>query len=80
MSGFCHSSVKTPHIGGTDGAVRGEPSSLGLSRVVTEVDKVKFGRGWMSLCSFLCARESKRIVSLLFSLSPKSKSLHIIRQ
>ena len=37
------SNVKPSNIGGTDGAVRGEPSSLRLSRVATEVDKVKFG-------------------------------------
>ena len=41
--GFCDFLVKPSNIGGTDGAVRGEPSLLRLSRVATEVDKVKFG-------------------------------------
>ena len=42
--------MEVPMIGGTDGAVRGELSSLRLSRVVTEVNNVKgLERGLRSL-------------------------------
>ena len=40
-----------PMIGGTDGAARGELSSLRLSRVATEVDKVN---RWNSESSYCC--------------------------
>jgi len=41
--GICPESIEPPHIGGTDGAARGDPNLFGLSRVATEVDEVK---GW----------------------------------
>ena len=71
----CDFSLKTPHIGGTDGAVRGEPNSLGLSRVVTEVDKVKFGRGGCLLVRSLRQRMNENKFSFRSFLCTKALDL-----